>query len=287
MTNDIKTLLERKQSDELLMSRLSILANHVRELRDSSIIEYKSTISKWFDKDDQVYPNLNSTATKTASENHSAQSDRIITDLIDVPLWNQAKWKGCGYMMTYDSSEPPILMLMYQNIKAGIKIFEQWAELFNAKKLYLRIVFITGVDVEHPTWYKVLITPDLNKMVEDGDITEHRYVVAASRFHLMQTSDDGNVRFFRNLYSRFHFAGITACLIDKDNKINNDRGNCYPNVIPVRNISFREAWSIGENEAEAVTILPGDKPVIPSDHTEDAPVLAVLKRKNERYGKNK
>lgn len=287
MTNDIKTLLERKQSDELLMSRLSILANHVRELRDSSIIEYKSTISKWFDKDDQVYPNLNSTATKTASENLSAQSDRIITDLIDVPLWNQAKWKGCGYMMTYDSSEPPILMLMYQNIKAGIKIFEQWAELFNAKKLYLRIVFITGVDVEHPTWYKVLITPDLNKMVEDGDITEHRYVVAASRFHLMQTSDDGNVRFFRNLYSRFHFAGITACLIDKDNKINNDRGNCYPNVIPVRNISFREAWSIGENEAEAVTILPGDKPVIPSDHTEDAPVLAVLKRKNERYGKNK
>ena len=53
-------------------------------------------------------------------------------------------------------------------------------------------------------------------------------------------------------------------------------------AIPFFNIEFREAWTIGMNEQALVGLRPGDNPIIPVKHEQDAPVLGVLKWFRER-----
>lgn len=279
-------LLDAKQKEEMLMSRLNLMMQHLEDYTLSSFDDYKASISEYIRKEDKVYQSKNTVETQ---EEHFAnkQDNRIITDIIDIPLWDKAKWKGCGYMIDRLFQDPPIMMLMFQNIDAGKKILEQWEEQFRKQQLFVNLTIITGVENDNPCAYKVLISPDLNRLYTSWQQAEKRYVVAASRFHKMDSHDDTNIRLFKQAVERFKFAGLTACLIDKDNRMVTTDGNCYPRVIPIRSISFVEAWSIEENSPESVAILASDTPIIPEGHEADAPVLKILKRKQAYESNNR
>ena len=285
MTDDITALFDRKMKEDNLGERLAILGNHYREFKLSYLPDYHSYLDQWFTRDMKKYP-LKSIKTQTSVgyNKHSKQATQIITDLIDYPLWDKAKWSGCGYMMAYDASQPPILILMYKDFRYAKSIFEKWEEDFRAKKLNLKLTFITGVDADHPKWYKVIIAPDMKKIFENDENKFSRYVVAASRFHLMQTTDDTNMRMFKEQYTRFRFAGISAAEIE-NNQISSDGHKRYPHVIPVTSIEFREAWTIGENDPDSMAILPSDNPIIPKGKEGEAPVLKLIETKKQRYGK--
>lgn len=283
MTKDIDALFKKKETEDNIGERLAILGNYHREFKLSFLLDYRSYLELWWNKDMKKYP----VKTQSSSSQYQAkgkQATQIITDLFDYPLWDKAKWSGCGYMMAYDGSKPAILILLYKDFKYAQKIFEKWEEDFRAKKLNLKLTFITGVDAEHPKWYKVIIAPDMEKVLEADENKYSRSVVATSRFHLMQSTDDTNMRMFKALYSKFHYAGITATEIS-NNQMSSDPNKKYPRVIPVTNIDFREAWTIGENDPNSIAILPSDNPIIPEGKEGEAPVLKLIETKKQRYGK--
>ena len=125
---------------------------------------------------------------------------------------------------------------------------------------------------------------DIKKIFANDDNKDSRYVVTSSRFHLMQPSDDTNIRMFREQYSKFHYAGISAAET-VNNQLPSDSNKRYPRVIPITNIEFREAWTIGENDPDSMAILPTDKPIIPQGKEQEAPVLKLIETKKQRYGK--
>ena len=53
--------------------------------------------------------------------------------------------------------------------------------------------------------------------------------------------------------------------------------------LPIKDIVFREAWTIAENTLEQVAIQASDNPIIPEAHKNDAPVVKVLE-KRRKYG---
>ena len=278
---DFKSLLEKKEKEEGIGNRIATLNSHISETQNALQYDYLAYVDKWVEQDDKFYPNKNMHEETTNVNYQSRQNGMIITDLIDYPLWDKAKWSGCGYMLDRYMEEPPIMILLFRSISYGKKIFEKWEEDYKQSKLNIKVTIITGVDKKHPMWYKVLISPDISKY----PIKENngRYVVAASRFHLMQAKDDANIRLLRRMYGIHHFIGLSAAAITSDNQMQLSGDNRYPRVIPVQNINFREAWTIGENDVDSMAILASDNPVIPEEHKDDAPIIDLLKKKSA-YG---
>lgn len=284
VVNDLRAFFEERQNDDFLMQRLSLLANYLHDI--SNIIpNYRYSFIEMFSKpEDKSYNYKKENETKRHNR-ANRQSDTIITSLIDTSLWDSAKWHGCGYFISYDYSEPSIMVLLFENIASGIKIFEKWEEEYRNKKLNLKIVIITKIDKEHPNWYKVLLTPDIKSILLEQNNTSERYVISASRFHLMNANSNDNIIRLQHSYAKFNFIGLSASAII-NNQMSFDKDKRYNKVIPVRNVEFREAWTIGLNEPESVAILPSDKIIIPTGHENDAPVLAVLFKKQQNGSKN-
>lgn len=284
MVNDFGAFLSKRQKDDFLMQRLSLLTSYLSDISNVSPSPRKVYIEMYSRLSDKKY-SFKSERSTQASNRSNKQSDAIITSLIDTRLWDEAKWHGCGYLIAYDYSEPGIMVLLYENIAAGIKIFEKWEEDYRNKNLNLKVIIITGIDKNHPTWYKVLLTPDVKRVLQQQANPSERYVISASRFHLMNATTDENIIRLRQTYARFHFIGLSAAAII-DNQMSMDRDKRYNKVIPVPNVEFREAWTIGVNDPESVAILPTDNVVIPSERSNDAPVLEVLTKKRQNGQEN-
>lgn len=280
VVGDLEKFLKERQDDDYFLQRISLLSGYPNDVSNFCPNNRKCYLEMFSRSDDQVYK-FEIDKEKEVTGKNNRQSDAIVTSLIDIKLWDAAKWKGCGYLLTRDFSEPGIMVLMFENIAPGIKIFEQWEEMYKKGELNLKIVIITGVDKKHPQWYKVLITPDVKQVYQNTERKE-RYVISSSRFHLMNAMTDENVKALKMAFSKFSFIGLSASAAI-NNQISFDEDKRYNKVIPVRNVSFIEAWTIKENDIESVAILPNDDVLIPRGKENSAPVLSVIEKK-KRYG---
>ena len=55
--------------------------------------------------------------------------DRRVLSLINVELWNKAKWTGTGYITSENPAALPFLLLMFDNPEAAVDIFTGWRDL--------------------------------------------------------------------------------------------------------------------------------------------------------------
>ncbi|MGD9816387.1 MAG: hypothetical protein AB7F85_11075, partial [Hyphomonadaceae bacterium] len=63
---------------------------------------------------------------RVAPTNHKQMG---VKSVIDLPTWDAATWRGCGYLqMGHDL--PPLMALLFENNEAGRKIFQRWRERF-------------------------------------------------------------------------------------------------------------------------------------------------------------
>lgn len=279
---DSNKFFDEKEKKEKIGERLAVFAMHRDDLKSALLIGQKLKLDDWAIENDVAYPHHVQHNGKKEISNVGKQAQDLITDTIDVSMWDQAKWKGCGYMTTYDHSEPPIMIFLFENMDAAKKIFEKWENDYRNQKLNLQITIITGIDKSNPYWYKVLLAPDINR-IKDMDGENGRYVLMTSRYHLMQAQNNTNLLLLRADFGKFHFVGISACGIE-NGQMTNDSQKIYPKVIPIKDIVFREAWTIADNTLEQVAIQATDNPIIPAEHEKDAPVIKVLE-KRKRYGK--
>ena len=74
--------------------------------------------------------------------------DRRVLSLINVDLWNKAKWMGTGYITSENPAELPFLLLMFDNPEAAVDIFAGWRDSLGPEdaKEQLRVSIVTGVE---------------------------------------------------------------------------------------------------------------------------------------------
>jgi len=84
-------------------------------------------------------------------------SDIVISDLIDVRLWDAAGWKGLISIMDPTHKIEPIIAFIYEDSK-GYLVFEDLIKRQQAKKICLGI--IKGISKENPLWYRAVVGED-------------------------------------------------------------------------------------------------------------------------------
>ncbi|MGO8715727.1 MAG: hypothetical protein ACLQSX_07640 [Smithella sp.] len=94
-----------------------------------------------------------------ANADNIKHSERRVVSLIDVPLWNNAKWHGTLFMVYQDGVFPPCIGLLFKGEDSARKIFKGWLDQFGKKdeNESLRVCIITGIDKKNPTHYRVHI----------------------------------------------------------------------------------------------------------------------------------
>ena len=270
--------IKEKEKKERIGERLGVMASFIQDTENGRIGPYVEPISAWVVDEDQSYPMRGENTTYVREEAKGVQATSIITNLIDKPVWDKAQWRGCAYKIYPNHEMPPILMFMYKDIEFGKQIFETWEEDYIKGELNISITFLTGVDKDHPTWYKVFVSPDVGNLMLNEN---QRFVMTTSRFRLMEAKTDENLKMFRDAYKWFKYTGITAVEIDDNYQMSNEPERRYAKVIPVRNVVFREAWTIGGRDMEMAAIQASDNPIIPQEHMADAPILKVLEKKRK------
>ena len=278
ISSNLEKVFEDKQAKEKIMNRLSVIMTYQNDFRILYGDDYKNTIDKWVNPSDDYYAfKGEEDLSKPFESIRGEQSNISIRSIINNPLWNEALWAGCGYTLAKDYSEPPILILLFKNMVAGKKIFDEWRELLEKGELKLRLAFILHIDEQHPTWYKVVVGQDINEIRSQK---VGRYVIQAERAHKMKAVINDNIDLFKVLYEKYGFCKLTSAFIDDNQQmVLNDPQQRCPFLLPVKNVVFREAWEIGLNDQDSVAVLPEDKPIIPVDHKEDAPVIELLNKK--------
>lgn len=72
----------------------------------------------------------------------------LVHGVIDIDIWDKAKWKGVGY--SFDFEKEPILMLHHEDINASIKIFSDWINRFGREdkndEIYISIIEENNTD---------------------------------------------------------------------------------------------------------------------------------------------
>lgn len=126
--------------------------------------------------------------------------DYGIRSVIDLHLWDEASWRGAGFLGN-EPGYPPYYALLFQNEAAATKIFERWRERFGpydeAEQIRLSIIRrIPGLDPHH---YSIQISanPDREEM-ESG-----RIVGFTARSLVTQAKSDQNLETFLAMYRQF------------------------------------------------------------------------------------
>ena len=199
--------------------------------------------------------------------------DRMIFSLINVPLWEKAKWKATAYV--YQPGSNPIIALCFENLEAAKQIFKEWHSKIGQvdKDEQLRVSIITGIDKENPSSYNVVISTNPKLIAK----SQRRYFIFVSRIKRMDPSDLRNLNLFLEQYKQTgRYAILPAHFVDI-------AGNPVPLFdlwIGKKELRVCPAWQIGENDPDICALQEENDPIIPDD-IENAPVIRAL----QRFGK--
>ena len=201
--------------------------------------------------------------------------DRKVVSLVNVDLWNKARWVGTGYITSEDPKAPPFLLFVYENSQAAMYIFSGWKEEVGPedKDDRLRVSIIIGISRKHPAAYRVVISANPNYSALDK-ITQ---MLIVSRVNQMSPEDSSNLdRFLKDYNKKKRYILVPAELGP-----NGIAGWESKLGIEKSELNIRPAWEIGEHDADRVGINADDDVIIP-EGVADVPVLSVLEDKRKR-----
>ncbi len=203
--------------------------------------------------------------------------DRRVSSIIDIPLWDMAKWSGTAFLH-YGPPHPPLFGFLFTDKEAAAQIFAGWRKRFGGfdANNEIRVSVLTGVSKANPHAYKVIVgTNPLKGEMEAGTL-----VITTSRFNLMEPTNSKNLDFFlqqQRLAGSFGLVPVAQ----------SSEGNLAPAtdlVIGKTEIIVRPAWQVGENDPDIVALDSDDDIIIP-DGVEDVPVMKAFARRRQRQEK--
>jgi hypothetical protein len=202
-------------------------------------------------------------------------TERKVLSLINMPLWDKAKWLATLYLWAEDLDREPFIALAFADSDSGKAIFGEWrAKLGNVDASeQLRVSIITGIDKANPFAYRVLVgcsTPTSRSGV--------REFVFISRIHRMDPPDSKNLEAFRVRYERVRkYRILPAFMPDATAKPE----PFFDLAISKQMIRICPAWQIGENDPDSVAIDPQEEAIVPPE-VKEPPILRLLDRRRRK-----
>ena len=284
ISNDnLETLIKERQDKEKIFDRVSSLM----QLNDTVYMvlgdKFKYSISQWQKAEDKIYTCLAKDAktgmVKTKQYTSSQQKMSIYNVSTNMQWWDNAIWKGMGFIIDWSMQEPPLLGLLYENILEGKKIVKEWKDNIAVGKPGVEVQLIKGINKNHPSWYRVCLAP----VIPDADLKMGRYFVVMCRKHTMTPNNSYNLDTLEKLLPRFGKCRLMALAIDNNNKI--QIPNNFEEAIEVTSIVIIEAWRITASSMTVNALEWDDDPLIPESEKTTAPILEVLENLREIHDK--
>jgi len=150
------------------------------------------------ERSDEVPAQATEVPGKFNLNNHQAMK---VHSVIDVPVWDGAKWRGCGYVQR-SKQYPMVMALLFENMEAGKRIFEKWKQRIGGEDKSDDIVLsiIRGLPESSPHHYCVQISA---KLPDSTDTKANRVLLTSSRSMIMEPSNSLNLEAFLESYRRF------------------------------------------------------------------------------------
>jgi len=190
---------------------------------------------------------VNAGAAHPPTFRRSDHRDFPIRSIIDVHLWDRAKWTGTAFA-DWGTPYPPALALVFKDETAATAIFQRWRDRFGdvdeGEEIFLGIV--RGISSERPAHYRVLVTsrsPSENESSSAG-------VLVASRIHTMLAESNVNLNNFLDAYRRSNAYLLVPAIWD---------GQGGPNfrlelAIRKQALSVKLASEISERDLEIIAV---------------------------------
>lgn len=203
-----------------------------------------------------------------------SHKDRKVISLINIPLWDKAKWVGMGFVCI--GNEAPILALGFANPNAANQIFAEWYDKFGDfdEENKLRVAIIMGINRLQPYNYKVLIST--NPTTEDFE--NYKLIIQTSRCNEMFPKSPTNLNNFLSEYKRAGKFVLVPSTMDARNNMPEPIGKY---ALGKDNLVIRQAWEIGPNDPDVMAIQEGDDPFIPEGII-NPPIYQALERHEKR-----
>lgn len=170
----------------------------------------------------------------------------FLSSIINIDLWNDAKWSGMAFVTDPSLRDPPIACFMFANEKVGDKIFRELKEQFGDTddREEIRLSFIEGISKENSRDYKVHFGSSrdvlFDKLKGYGLEPHATLLMQVSRIHEMTPPNDpSSLTVFKHAYSHFKRYYISN-IVTKNGQLAPSWGN----LIEKRTVVFRNAEDV-------------------------------------------
>lgn len=186
----------------------------------------------------------------------------FFSSIIDVDLWDKAKWKAMVFMSDPSLQNPPIVGFVFENNKAGNDIFSALKKQFGDvdHKEEIRLSFIEEISKSSPQDYKVHIGTDrsviLDKIKDAGLKADESLFMSLTRIHEMNPSKESkNLGVFKHSFAYFKKYYITNSTM-----VNGQLQPELDNLIEKKKIFFRKKRDIIKDENdEDIVVFSSEK----------------------------
>jgi hypothetical protein len=182
----------------------------------------------------------------------------FVSSIIDIDLWNKAKWAGMGFVFTRDHSNAPLVCFLFRDGQAGNKIFRGLKDRFGKgdDEGEVRLSFIENPSSEGPGAYKVHFGSSREVLGKRFGIEgENTLLCMISRIHQMNPAPESkNLESFRREYEVHGHCYITNAVQTADGGIT----PTWENVLGIQNVHFRQEKEViaDKNDEDIVVFCP-------------------------------
>lgn len=187
-----------------------------------------------------------------------AHSKLATSGLINLRLWDRAKWRGMFYAIPEASS--PVLGLLFENAEAGTKIFRGWRKRLGERDEndQLQIATLLGIDKKNPWHYRGVVSSSFAEVGRG----EGKIFASPARLLTMEPPDDTNRQRFLKALEQFGQYLVAPVSVGPDGPVFD-----FEVGIEKRKFDSVPAWTVGLNNQLAMGMLSSDKPIIPAEET--------------------
>lgn len=268
LINDVEDYLTELFKNQEVNERLSVLINHKAFLFNVLGNSPRLTLEDWIHDNKLKLSirkkpfSINNKTKKNNDQIKKSKRKKDFDDLDKIPhnkrkvvtvienhLWDKASWKGMGVAPYRDGIG---VIIGFENIEFGEKIFKDWIERFgiNDNNNRIKISIITDIDPNNSHWYVVMISSNVNPSNFDSDSV----FVTPCRFHLMNATTSQNILILKEGIKRFTSFKIFPGEIEKDLRTKVD----FKLFIEKTQITFIKKSDIKEGDIESAALINFD-----------------------------
>lgn len=183
-------------------------------------------------------------ATRAQTPTHRSLSVRSV---VDMPLWDEAVWRGAGYA-SMGPKDPPVVLLLFENRQAAERIFARWRHRFGRidDNEAIHLAVIRGVSQEAPHRYVCLVTS--SPAIDDRTSTGDASILAGSQAEIDAETSTNLETFIKDF--RVKGCYLLAPAVFRDGRTE----PLMKHAILKRHFVVRHADDVGPNDVEAMAL---------------------------------